>query len=149
MISRRTRFRRLATAVAMLACACATDHGTFVRQNGAAPEPKVLEADAHECDKVRPSIFTYLGGALAGAGAGVVVGVAGFGGGSGGGSSGALQIAGGAALGALVGLVVGAIAAEPGDNYDLCMARKGYQRVDEHQTAPQTAPVSAPPAQPQ
>ena len=36
-------------------------------------------------------------------------------------------------VGPVMGLFAGAFASGGGDNYDLCMARKGYQRVDQQQ----------------
>jgi hypothetical protein len=109
----------LILTAALALAACASDDATFVRQNGTLPEPKMLEADAHDCRKVGKSTAGVFDNALAGAGQGFYDGAHS--------SNNPLAAIATAGAGAVFGLFIGAVNEGPGDNYNLCMARKGYQ----------------------
>jgi len=112
-------------AAALLLFGCAGDDATYIRQSGAAPEAEQLAADASECGGVEASPGDYVVGALAGAAGGFYTGL--VWGAAQGGPPGAVA---GAGLGLLVGPFAGAIGAHSDDTPDLCMARRGYRRLD-------------------
>ena len=142
----RSIYRSPIFAAVLVLSACASDEAAFIRQNGAVPEPKRLEADAKDCGRVGTPTSGYLGGGLLGAARGAYYGAGqGAADGAAQGDGSALDALGGMTLGFLAGMVTGAFGSASGDNYDLCMARKGYQRVDAQQvqavTETETAPV--------
>jgi len=120
--------------LALSACASASE-STFVRQNGTNPEPTKLAADAKDCGRVGTSAGGLTSGGLLGAAQGAYWGAAQ--GAADGGKSGnnPLAAAAGLVFGSVFGLFAGAFGAGSGDNYDLCMARHGYQRIDIEQAA--------------
>jgi hypothetical protein len=123
--------------VAQLLAGCASD-STFTIA-GRAPNPTAFEEDASACrHSVGPSVARFFGGTLLGAANGAYVGAA-----SGGSSGDAalLGAAAGAVIGVLAGAVSGAVDSVSGDNYDLCMVRKGYQPVDPQSAHAEPSPT--------
>ena len=117
--------------VVLLLCGCANDSPTtFIRQNGTRPEPQQLAAANAECYRPGASVGGFLTGTAEGAAGGLFAGTL-----YGATQAGPLGAVAGAGLGLLVGLVGGGADTIPPDDYDLCMARMGYQRVDAEQAA--------------
>jgi hypothetical protein len=111
-----------AVGAALLLSACASDTAFTIA--GRPPNPKAFEEDASSCSGVGRSIGVFFVGALSGAAAGAALGVQA---GSGRPEAAAIGAAGGAALGLLIGGGKGVADSISGDNYDLCMVRKGYR----------------------
>jgi len=108
------------TVVALALSGCITD-STFIKPNGAEPDPRQLESDKSDCRDFGPLIAGFFGGALGGAAEGAAMGIPED-------NSGALAVV-GAAGGAFIGLVMGGAASASGRGYECCMLRKGYHRV--------------------
>jgi hypothetical protein len=123
---------------ALLVSACASDTSFVIA--GRKPNPKAFEEDASACSGVGSSVEGFLGGALGGVASGAYLGAV-----SGAGRPEATLVgaAGGAVLGLVIGAGVGLADSFSGDNYDLCMVRKGYQVAS---TEGQAAPTITRPA---
>jgi hypothetical protein len=113
--------------IALVLSACANDDNTtaFIRQNGTWAEPQQLAVASAACTRSGPSVGGFIAGAAMGAAGGFSVGAV-----AGAAEAGPFGAVAGAGLGFLAGLVGGAADTIPPDDYDFCMARKGYQRVD-------------------
>lgn len=131
MIRKQLRFGILPALCLMVpfAAGCASDETTFIRANGTWPEPRHLAAADAACSRPGASVLGVIGGAAEGAAVGPYVGLVY------GAQSGPIGAVAGAGIGLLAGPVIGAIDAIPPDDYDFCMAREGYQRVDLEQAA--------------
>jgi len=108
---------------------CASEETTFIRANGTRPETRQLAAATATCTRPEASVLGVLGGAIKGAAVGPYYGLVY------GAKSGPVGAVTGAGIGLLAGPFVGAADAFPRDDFDLCMAREGYQRVDPEQAA--------------
>jgi hypothetical protein len=126
----------LTVCVVLSLSACASD-STFTIA-GREPNPKAFEEDASSCSGVGSSVLNFFGGALNGAAAGAALGVQAS---LGRPDAAAVGAAAGGALGLLIGAGKGIADSVSGDNYDLCMVQKGYQRVDPHLTEIPAAPA--------
>jgi hypothetical protein len=114
------RRRSALLSAALLLGACASD-ATFMRQNGAMPEPQQLEADASDCRGIWPLVGGFFVAAAYGAAEGAIVGAA-----SGGADIGAII---GAGAGGVIGLTIGAVSSASGEGYERCMTGRGYTRM--------------------
>jgi hypothetical protein len=115
--------------IAAFSTGCASDETTFIRSNGTWPEPRQLAAASATCTRPGASVLGVVGGAVKGAAVGPYLGLVY------GAQSGPIGAVAGAGIGLLAGPVIGAMDAIPPDDYDFCMARSGYQRVDPEQAA--------------
>jgi hypothetical protein len=112
----------LTVYAALSLSACASDKAFTIA--GRPPNPKAFEEDASSCSGVGRSIGNFFGGALTGAAAGAALGVQAA---SGQPEAAAVGAAAGGAVGLLIGAGVGIADSVSGDNYDVCMVKKGYQ----------------------